>query len=276
MPRLQTAGWDYSIGVRQQPHIRKAITAIPEDDWQPLSDYPDDGEAQIAETVLGDGQRLIVRRTRLLGGPGRALARLATLRLHHQPHRTARPRRGRAPPTRRRRTRDPRPQRPSTRALPLRQVLRQRRLDGHRRPGAQPAAPDPSARASPARPSAPPDPQTTPAHDPRHASPPPPAPRHCGCPPAGPGRPTSSPHSHDSVHSRHPADPAGIRNTINATPPTPACPKTRPAAPQRPRASPPHPSRPPRGPARPQQQPQPHTNPATPNQNGGLRLSGGG
>jgi hypothetical protein len=67
MLRLQTAGWDYSIGVRQQPHIRKAIAAIDDDNWQPLSDYPDDGEAQIAETVLGDGQRLIVRRTRLLG-----------------------------------------------------------------------------------------------------------------------------------------------------------------------------------------------------------------
>jgi hypothetical protein len=53
--------------VRQQPHIRKAIAAIDDDNWQPLDDYPDDGEAQIAETTLGAGQRLIVRRTRLLG-----------------------------------------------------------------------------------------------------------------------------------------------------------------------------------------------------------------
>jgi hypothetical protein len=67
MLRLQTAGWDYSIGVRQQPHIRKAIAAIDDESWQPLEDYPEEGEAQIAETVLGDGQRLIVRRTRLLG-----------------------------------------------------------------------------------------------------------------------------------------------------------------------------------------------------------------
>jgi DDE family transposase len=66
MARLQTAGWDYSIGVRQQKHIKAAITAIDETDWQPLADYPEDGEAQIAETLLGD-QRLIVRRTRLLG-----------------------------------------------------------------------------------------------------------------------------------------------------------------------------------------------------------------
>ena len=67
MARLQSAGWAYSIGVRQQPSIRKAIAAIDDDNWQPLDDYPDDGEAQIAETMLGDGQRLIVRRTRLLG-----------------------------------------------------------------------------------------------------------------------------------------------------------------------------------------------------------------
>src|SRR4051795_7317778 len=66
MARLQTAGWSYSIGVRQQAHIKAAITAIPEPDWQPLGDYPADGEAQIAETLLA-GQRLIVRRTRLLG-----------------------------------------------------------------------------------------------------------------------------------------------------------------------------------------------------------------
>jgi hypothetical protein len=66
MARLQTAGWSYSIGVRQQKHIKAAIAAIAETDWQPLEDYPEDGEAQIAQTIL-TGQRLIVRRTRLLG-----------------------------------------------------------------------------------------------------------------------------------------------------------------------------------------------------------------
>jgi hypothetical protein len=66
MARLQTAGWTYSIGVRQQAHIKAAISAIPESDWQPLEGYPADGQAQIAETMIG-GQRLIVRRTRLLG-----------------------------------------------------------------------------------------------------------------------------------------------------------------------------------------------------------------
>src|SRR4051812_45786777 len=66
MARLQAAGWTYSIGVRQQKHIKAAIAAIPEDDWQPLADYPPQGEAQIAQTMLG-AQRLIIRRTRLLG-----------------------------------------------------------------------------------------------------------------------------------------------------------------------------------------------------------------
>jgi Transposase DDE domain group 1 len=66
MARLQHAGWMYSIGVRQQPHVKAAVAAIPEQDWQTLEDYPDGGEAQIAETMLGR-QRLIVRRTRLVG-----------------------------------------------------------------------------------------------------------------------------------------------------------------------------------------------------------------
>lgn len=66
MARLQTAGWTYSIGIRQQPHIKAAIAAIPETDWQTLADYPEGGEAQIAQTMLGR-QRLIVRRTRLVG-----------------------------------------------------------------------------------------------------------------------------------------------------------------------------------------------------------------
>jgi hypothetical protein len=67
MSRLQAAGWLYSIGVRQQKHIKAAIAEIPEQDWQTLEDYPDGGEAQIAQTMLGR-QRLIVRRTRLVGG----------------------------------------------------------------------------------------------------------------------------------------------------------------------------------------------------------------
>ncbi len=63
--RLEKAGWQYSIGVRMIKTVRAAVEAIPEDAWTKI-DYPDDGEAQIAETVYG-GRRLIVRRTRLLG-----------------------------------------------------------------------------------------------------------------------------------------------------------------------------------------------------------------
>jgi hypothetical protein len=66
MARLERAGWTYSIGVRQQKHIKAAIAAIPDRDWQTLEDYPEGGEAQISQTMLGS-RRLIVRRTRLLG-----------------------------------------------------------------------------------------------------------------------------------------------------------------------------------------------------------------
>jgi hypothetical protein len=63
--RLQRAGWQYSIGVRMIKPVRAAVEAIGEDAWQRI-DYPEAGEAQIAETTYG-GRRLIVRRTRLLG-----------------------------------------------------------------------------------------------------------------------------------------------------------------------------------------------------------------
>ena len=63
--RLEKAGWQYSIGVRMIKTVRAAVEAIDEDAWQRI-DYPEEGEAQIAETVYG-GRRLIVRRTRLLG-----------------------------------------------------------------------------------------------------------------------------------------------------------------------------------------------------------------
>jgi hypothetical protein len=64
--RLETAGWLYSISVRLQFWVPDAIAKIPEQDWQRLEDYPEHGEAQIAETTAG-GRRLIVRRTRLVG-----------------------------------------------------------------------------------------------------------------------------------------------------------------------------------------------------------------
>src|SRR4051794_23878799 len=62
---LEKAGWQYSIGVRMIKTVRQAVDAIPEDAWQRI-DYPDDGEAQIAEADYA-GRRLIIRRTRLVG-----------------------------------------------------------------------------------------------------------------------------------------------------------------------------------------------------------------
>jgi hypothetical protein len=63
--RLERAGWQYSIGVRMIKTVRAAVEAIDEHAWQRI-DYPEEGEAQIAETVYG-GRRLIIRRTRLVG-----------------------------------------------------------------------------------------------------------------------------------------------------------------------------------------------------------------
>jgi Transposase DDE domain group 1 len=65
MELLERAGWQYSIGVRMSKSIRAAGEAIPEQNWQTIP-YPQEGEAQIAETRYGE-RRLIVRRTRLVG-----------------------------------------------------------------------------------------------------------------------------------------------------------------------------------------------------------------
>jgi hypothetical protein len=46
--------------------VPAAIAKIPEAAWRTLEDYPPQGEAQIAETIVG-GRRLIIRRTRLVG-----------------------------------------------------------------------------------------------------------------------------------------------------------------------------------------------------------------
>src|SRR4051812_34395276 len=64
--RLERAGWQYSIGVRMIRTVRAAVEAIDEHAWINVEDYPEGGEAQVAETVYG-GRRLIVRRTRLIG-----------------------------------------------------------------------------------------------------------------------------------------------------------------------------------------------------------------
>jgi hypothetical protein len=63
---LERLGVSYSIGVTMRHYVRAAVEAIDEPAWQRLADYPDTGIAEIAETRLGR-QRLIVRRTRLVG-----------------------------------------------------------------------------------------------------------------------------------------------------------------------------------------------------------------
>jgi hypothetical protein len=118
----------FSITVRQTPTVTEAIVTIGEHAWTDI-DYPDGGQAQVAETTLG-ADRLVVRRTRLLGEQ-------ATLwpdwRYHafvtHRPSRQ-RDRAGRRPsPSRCLRACHPRPQRRRRAApLPLRELPGQRRL----------------------------------------------------------------------------------------------------------------------------------------------------
>jgi hypothetical protein len=65
--KLRRKGCRYMVGVRATKPVAAAIEAIAEQAWQPLADYPETGEAQIAETTLAD-DRLIVRRVRRLDG----------------------------------------------------------------------------------------------------------------------------------------------------------------------------------------------------------------
>jgi hypothetical protein len=60
--RLQVA---FSITVRQIPQVKEAIARIPEGEWITI-DYTEGGQAQVAQTTY-KGDRLIVRRTRLIG-----------------------------------------------------------------------------------------------------------------------------------------------------------------------------------------------------------------
>jgi hypothetical protein len=64
--RLAGKGVLYSISVRLTAPTVAAIELIAEDAWVRLADYPETGEAQIAETTI-NGERLIVRRVRLVG-----------------------------------------------------------------------------------------------------------------------------------------------------------------------------------------------------------------
>jgi Transposase DDE domain group 1 len=66
MKVLDARGIEFSIGVKQSPTIKQLIAEIPEENWVTIENYPDTGEAQLAETTL-KGFRLIARRTRLVG-----------------------------------------------------------------------------------------------------------------------------------------------------------------------------------------------------------------
>ena len=59
-------GVAYSITVRQDSAVQTAIEGISEGSWTPI-DYTLGGEAEVSECSYGDGHRLVVRRTRLVG-----------------------------------------------------------------------------------------------------------------------------------------------------------------------------------------------------------------
>jgi len=63
--RCKALSVSLSITVRQTSQVKAAIEAIPRDRWTPIP-YTPGGEAAVAETTSG-GDRLIVRRTRLVG-----------------------------------------------------------------------------------------------------------------------------------------------------------------------------------------------------------------
>jgi len=56
---LDARGIEFSIGVKQSKTIRALIAQIPEENWVTIANYPDTGEAQIAETTLKGRTRLV-------------------------------------------------------------------------------------------------------------------------------------------------------------------------------------------------------------------------
>lgn len=84
--RLAQAGWEYSIGVRITKHVRASVEQIQESAWQKVEDYP--------KGRRGADRRDHPRRAAADRPPhpagrtaSRAVARLASLRVYHQPHR---------------------------------------------------------------------------------------------------------------------------------------------------------------------------------------------
>jgi hypothetical protein len=63
---LDARGIEFSIGVKHSNKVKRLIEQLPDSDWVTVADYPEAGEAQVAEVAFGDW-RLVVRRTRLIG-----------------------------------------------------------------------------------------------------------------------------------------------------------------------------------------------------------------
>jgi hypothetical protein len=63
----------YSITVNQNRYVARAIAGINDQAWIPI-DYTLGGEAQVAECPYGDGHRLVVRRTRIVGAQAELFA----------------------------------------------------------------------------------------------------------------------------------------------------------------------------------------------------------
>lgn len=61
---LERKGCLYSISVTQHKRIAERIAATPESAWRPVTDYPETGVCELAETIYG-GRRLVVRRVHL-------------------------------------------------------------------------------------------------------------------------------------------------------------------------------------------------------------------
>jgi hypothetical protein len=64
MAYLTERGCRYSIGVPRHRIVQDRISQIPEEAFEAVSDYPDSGICELAETTLGE-ERLIVRRVHL-------------------------------------------------------------------------------------------------------------------------------------------------------------------------------------------------------------------
>ena len=105
-------GASYSITIPQNAKVRAAIAATGDDAWKAIA-YTRGGEAQVAETTIEPGRRgdklrgpdaepaklrLVIRRSRLLGAPRRAVAQLALPLLRHRQSRPRHRRRRRLPP----------------------------------------------------------------------------------------------------------------------------------------------------------------------------------